>query len=135
MKIHIEAEVNASPKKVWEYYNSPEHITQWNFASPDWHCPSAANDLRPGGKYQARMEAKDGSFGFDFEAVYKDVFPMEGFTYVLGDGRTVQTAFKEAGDGTVVTVTFDAEEQNPVDMQKAGWQAILNNFKAYAEQD
>jgi uncharacterized protein YndB with AHSA1/START domain len=133
MKIQIDAEVNASPKIVWEYYTSPEHITQWNFASPEWHCPFASNDLRPGGKYLARMEAKDGSFGFDFEAVYKEVFPLEGFTYVLGDGRAVNTAFKEAGDRTQVSIEFDAEEENPVDMQQAGWQAILNNFKAYAE--
>jgi uncharacterized protein YndB with AHSA1/START domain len=133
MKIQINAHISASPKKVWEFYTSPEHITQWNFASPEWHCPSATNDVRPGGRYLARMEAKDGSFGFDFEAEYQEVFPLEGFTYLLGDGRKVKTEFREDGEGTRIDVEFDAEDQNPAEMQKAGWQSILDNFKAYAE--
>lgn len=132
-KITIDATVNAPLDKVWERYTAPEHVTQWNFASDDWCCPSASNDMRIGGKYAARMEAKDGSFGFDFEATYTDLTPQDSFTYVLEDGRAVTTRFKALGDKTEVTTVFDAETENPVDMQRDGWQAILNNFKAHAE--
>lgn len=132
-KITITALVNADINKTWDYYTNPEHITQWNFADPSWHCPSATNDMRAGGKYWARMEAKDGSFGFDFEAVYDSITTGENFTYMLGDERQVTVVFEKEGDQTKITVTFDAESQNPAEMQKNGWQAILDNFKKYTE--
>lgn len=132
-KIKIEALVSADVNKVWNYYNSPEHITKWNFASDDWHCPNAENDLRVGGKLKSRMEAKDGSFGFDFEAVYDDVIEHEKIAYKLNDGREVETLFENLDGKIKITTTFDAETQNPVEMQKAGWQSILDNFKKYVE--
>ncbi len=133
MKIDIQSFVNVSTKEVWEFYTNPEHIVNWNFASPNWHCPSAQNDLRPGGKYSARMEAKDGSFGFDFEAIYDTVYPLEGFTYTMEDGRQVDTQFIEEETGTLIKVSFDPEDQNSLELQRAGWQAILENFTSYAE--
>ena len=132
-KIAVTATVNADTKKAWDYYNSPEHITKWNFADPSWQCPSATNDMRVGGKYSARMEAKDGSFGFDFEAIYDEVVPGERFTYTMLDGRQATVAFSKNGPQTEVAVSFDPETENPAEMQKAGWQAILDNFKRYAE--
>lgn len=132
-KITISAFVNAPIDTVWARYTSPEHITQWNFASDDWCCPSARNDMRVGGEYSARMEAKDGSFGFDFTAIYDAIEPKRSMTYHLEDGRVVTTTFDLESDGVLVTTVFDAETQNPVDMQRDGWQAILNNFKKHAE--
>ncbi len=132
-KITIEALIAASPEKVWDYYNTPKHITQWNYASDDWHCPKAENDMKMGGTYLARMEAKDGSFGFDFKAIYDEIIPMAKVAYTLGDERKVVTTFEKQGEQTKVTTVFDAEGMNPIDMQKAGWQAILNNFKRYTE--
>jgi uncharacterized protein YndB with AHSA1/START domain len=132
-KINVEARIKAGREKVWDYYTRPEHITNWNFAIPEWHCPSASNDMRVGGTYKARMEAKDGSFGFDFEAVYKSIEPGKHFTYSLGDTREVNVNMSEEGNDTLVSVTFDAENQNPIEMQKGGWQSILNNFKSYCE--
>lgn len=132
-KIEVEAIVNADNKKVWEYWTSPKHITKWNFATDDWQCPKAENDLKVGGKYSARMEAKDGSFGFDFEAIYDDVVDQKKLSYTMPDGRQAITNFENVGGKTKVTTVFDAENQNPVEMQKGGWQAIMNNFKKYAE--
>lgn len=131
--IKIETIIDAKSSKVWEAYNSPQHIVNWNFASEDWHCPSAETDLQPGGKYKARMEAKDGSFGFDFEAIYDEILPHEKLEYTLLDGRKVVTTFDEENERTKVITEFEAENQNPVEMQKEGWQAILNNFKTYVE--
>ncbi|MEC9310992.1 MAG: SRPBCC family protein [Pseudomonadota bacterium] len=131
-QITIQSDVSALPPRVWEAYTKPEHITRWNFASDDWCCPSASNDMRVGGTYVARMEAKDGSFGFDLRATYDEITPGQSFTYTLEDGRKVTTTFAPEGDGTRVITTFDAEDQNPVDMQRDGWQAILDNFAAYA---
>ncbi len=131
--ITIEATVNVPVEKVWDVYTNPKHITQWNHASDDWHSPSAENDLRPGGTFSYRMEAKDGSFGFDFGGVYDEVKPNELLSYTIGDGRTVKNVFAKDGDTTKVTVTFEAENVNPIEMQRGGWQAILNNFKKYAE--
>ncbi len=133
MKISIQTTVEADAQKVWDYYTLPEHITKWNFASDDWHCPSAENDLRPGGKYKARMEAKDGSLGFDFEATYDEVINQKKIVYTLDDGRKVVTDFESQDGKTKVTTVFDAESENSVDMQREGWQAILNNFKKYTE--
>jgi uncharacterized protein YndB with AHSA1/START domain len=131
--ITIEAIVNVPIEKAWEVYTNPKHVTQWNHASDDWHSPSAENDLRPGGTFSYRMEAKDGSFGFDFGGIYDEVKPNELLSYTIGDGRTVKNVFAKDGDTTKVTVTFEAENVNPIEMQRGGWQAILNNFKKYAE--
>lgn len=131
--ITIEATIEAPIEKVWETWTKPEHITQWSFASDDWFTPKAENDLRTGGKFSTRMEAKDGSFGFDFEGIYDEVIDHKLITYMLGDERKVKIEFEEKGDQTLVTETFDAETENSIEMQKAGWQAILNNFKKYTE--
>ncbi|MFN6038967.1 MAG: SRPBCC domain-containing protein [Bacteroidota bacterium] len=131
-KITIKATVWANKQKVWNYYTQPEHITKWNFADLSWHCPAATNDLKVGGRYVARMEAKDGSFGFDFDAVYKEVNQGENFTYEFG-GRIAKIEFKEANGQTDITVTFDPETENSIELQRNGWQAILNNFKIYTE--
>ncbi|MBC6368517.1 SRPBCC family protein [Algoriphagus sp. AK58] len=132
-KITVQALVSAPLATVWERYTQPEHITQWNFAHPSWHCPSASNDLQVGGRYFARMEAKDGSFGFDFEAVYLEIVPMKSYSYEFG-GRVCQVEFKEMDGKTEVKVTFDPETENSLELQQNGWQAILDNFKNYAEQ-
>ncbi|NML40824.1 activator of HSP90 ATPase [Chitinophaga sp. G-6-1-13] len=132
-KITVQTVVASNAQRAWDCYTQPEHITKWNFASDDWHCPSASNDLRVGGKYNARMEAKDGSWGFDFEAIYSNIDSGKSFTYVMGDGRAADVVFEGQGNNTAVTVTFDAEDQNPAEMQKAGWQAILDNYKKYTE--
>jgi uncharacterized protein YndB with AHSA1/START domain len=131
-KIIVEAKIEAGIQKVWDYYTNPSHIINWNFADPSWHCPSASNDLKVGGNYVARMEAKDGSFGFDFEAMYTEVHPLERFTYEFG-GREAKVDFQQDGNSTSVKITFDPETENPIELQQAGWQAILNNFKNYAE--
>lgn len=133
MKITIQAIVKADAQKVWECYTLPEHITNWNFASDDWHCPSAENDLRPGGKYKARMEAKDGSFGFDFEATYDEIINQKKIVYTLDDGRKVVTDFENQDGETKVTTVFDAESENSIEMQREGWQAILDNFRKHTE--
>lgn len=132
-KIHIEVVVNKRRDAVWKLWNEPEHITNWNFASDDWCCPRAENDLRVGGRLCNRMEAIDGSFGFDFEAVYDAVTEGSKLSYALTDGRQVSTTFEDEGKGTRVSTRFDAESENPLEMQRDGWQAILNNFKTYAE--
>lgn len=132
-KITIESTIAKKTESVWQYWTEPKHITQWNFAVDDWQCPKATNELRVGGKYFARMEAKDGSFGFDFEAVYDVVVPHKQLIYTMSDGRKVSTKFEDVGGKTKVTTVFDAESQNPEEMQKQGWQSILNNFKKYAE--
>lgn len=132
-KITVSATVNAPVAKVWEAWSEPEHIKKWNSASPDWHTLRAENDLRTGGKFSSRMEAKDGSFGFDFGGVYDEVRVHEYIAYTMEDGRTVVIDFAGNGNTTKIAETFDAEGTNPVEMQRAGWQAILDNFKKYAE--
>ena len=132
-KVTIETTVAADVRKVWGRWTKPEHITKWNFASDDWHCPKAENDLRVGGKLSSRMEARDGSFGFDFEAVYNEVIDQKRIAYTMPDGRQASTDFEDLGDGTKITIAFDAENENPVEMQRGGWQAILDNFKNYVE--
>lgn len=131
--ITIEATVNAALEKVWKFWTMPEHIKNWNNASPDWHTPVAENDLRIGGKFLSRMEAKDGSFGFDFWGVYDNITSHEMIAYTLGDERKVKIIFLSENGQTKIIESFEAEDQNPIDMQKAGWQAILDNFKKYAE--
>lgn len=129
----IQAEIHAPIEKVWKYWTSPEHITQWNFADPSWQCPWAENDLQPGGVYKARMEARDGSFGFEFEAVYDEVSFPSVIAYTMADGRKAVTNFSESGNITQVTTRFDAESQHSPEMQQKGWQAILDNFSKYTE--
>lgn len=131
--ITIQATVHAPVEKVWALWNDPEHIMQWNSASPDWHTTSAANDLKTGGKFSYHMAAKDGSMGFDFWGVYDEVIANEKIAYTMGDGRIATVHFTRQGDKTDVVTNFEAESQNPVEMQQFGWQSILNNFKAYAE--
>jgi uncharacterized protein YndB with AHSA1/START domain len=132
-KITVATTVNAPIEKVWASWTQPEHITQWCHASDDWHAPYADNDPRTGGKFKTTMAAKDGSFSFDFEGVYSKVINHQLIAYGLGDGREVEITFNSDGDTTTVTETFDPEDQNPIEMQQGGWQAILNNFKKYTE--
>lgn len=132
--IKIDITILAPVQKVWDYYNTPEHIMQWNFAHETWHCPTAENDLRPGGKLKSRMEAKDGSFGFDFEGTYDEVILNEKLSYHLEDGRNIEVIFNKIDSQTTkVEITFDPEKQNPAEMQREGWYAILNNFHKYVE--
>ncbi len=133
--ITVEAVVQAPVESVWEYWTDPKHIMKWNSASEDWHTPFAENDLTVGGKFVSRMEAKDGSFGFDFGGTYDEVETHSKIAYSLGDGRKVSIDFIRQGNETKIVEAFDAEGSNPVEMQQAGWQAILDNFKKYAEQD
>jgi uncharacterized protein YndB with AHSA1/START domain len=131
--ITVQNTVNAPVEKVWEYWTKPEHITKWNHASDDWHSPHAENDLRVGGSFVCRMEAKDGSVGFDFEGVYDKVTPNEYMEYTIGDGRKVKINFTAKGDKTEVAESFEAENTNSIELQTGGWQAILDNFKKYTE--
>lgn len=131
--ITVEATVNAPIAKVWEAWTNPEHITQWCQASSDWHAPYAENDVRKDGKFKTTMAAKDGSVSFDFEGTYTDVQPGKLIEYVIGDERKVRIVFNQEGEATKVTETFEAETTNPLEMQRGGWQAILDNFKAHAE--
>lgn len=133
VSITIEQTVNAPAEKIWKLWTGTEHITKWNAASDDWHTPSAENDLRVGGKFSSRMEAKDGSMGFDFWGIYDEVKPNELIAYTMGDGRKARIVFAGQGNSMHVTITFEAENQNPVEMQRGGWQAILDSFKKYAE--
>jgi uncharacterized protein YndB with AHSA1/START domain len=132
-KIEIQTTINAPVEKVWKHWTSPESIKKWNNASEDWHTTRAENDLRKGGKFSSRMEAKDGSFGFDFGGEYDEVKTNELIEYTLGDDRKVKITFTSNGNETKVVETFEAENENPIEMQRFGWQAILNNFKKYVE--
>jgi uncharacterized protein YndB with AHSA1/START domain len=131
--ITVENTIDAPVEKVWQYWTMPEHITQWNYASDDWHTPRAENDLRAGGSFISRMEAKDGSFGFDFGGVYDAITTNEYIEYTLGDGRKVKITFTTDGNKTKISESFEAESINAIEMQKGGWQAILDNFKKYTE--
>jgi uncharacterized protein YndB with AHSA1/START domain len=131
--ITINATVAAPLEKVWQYWTQPEHITQWNQASPDWHTPHAENELRTGGRFTNRMEAKDGSMGFDFGGTYTNVEPHKTIAYTMDDGRKAQVYFVQTGEGCTITESFEAENMHPLDMQQGGWQAILDSFKHYTE--
>lgn len=131
--ITIRSTIQAPVQTVWELYTLPQHIMQWNQASPDWHCPAASNDLRVGGAFVSTMAAKDGSFQFDFGGIYDAVDLHARIAYHLSDGRTVTVTFEPTKNGTLVVTTFDPESENPLDMQEAGWQAILDSFRQYAE--
>lgn len=132
-RITVEATINAPVAKVWQAWNAPSDIVEWNTPDPSWHCPSSENDLRTGGRFKNRMEAKDGSFGFDFEGTYNQVDMNREIGYTMPDGRKVDTLFTENGGKTTVTTTFDPETENDAEFQKQGWQAILNNFVKYVE--
>ena len=130
--ITVETLVAAPVDRVWRAYTTPEAITRWNAASDDWHTTAATVDLRPGGAFSSRMEAKDGSMGFDFAGTYTDVVPHERIAYTFGD-RSAEVAFRPTPAGTAVRVTFDAEETHAVEQQRQGWQAILDSFTRYVE--
>lgn len=131
--ITVKTSVNAPVEKVWKYWTDPKHIVHWNFASDDWHTPRAENELRVGSKFMSRMEAKDGSSGFDFIGEYTKLIQHKLIEYKIADGRAVQVLFYGDGDKTTITENFESEQTNPVDIQRQGWQAILNNFKKYVE--
>jgi uncharacterized protein YndB with AHSA1/START domain len=131
--ITVQAIVKAPVDKVWKFWNEPKHIMNWAFASDDWHAPKAENDLRTGGTFSTTMAAKDGSFSFDFGGTYDNVQINKLIEYTIGDGRKVKVVFASKGSDTEVVETFEAESENPVEMQRGGWQTILDNFKKYAE--
>jgi uncharacterized protein YndB with AHSA1/START domain len=132
-KITIEATVLAPATKAWSFYTEPGHIVKWNSASDDWHTTRAENDLRKGGRFLSRMEAKDGSFGFDFGGVYDEVKINELLAYTMSDRRKAKIVFTSTGNQTKMVIEFDAEAENSIEMQRGGWQAILDNFKKYVE--
>jgi len=132
-KITVATTVQTDIDKAWACWTLPEHITQWTFASDDWHCPKATNDLRTGGKFSSTMAAKDGSMSFDFEGIYDEVIEKQKIAYSLADGRQIEVLFETDGTSTKITETFDPENENSAEMQRAGWQAILDNFKKHAE--
>jgi uncharacterized protein YndB with AHSA1/START domain len=129
----VKVDINAPIQKVWDCFTNPTHITKWNQANDDWHCPAATNDLQVGGKFVYTMAAKDGSFSFDFSGIYNDVINEELLMYTIEDGRKVKVTFASIGDVTEVVEEFEPENENPLEMQQAGWQAILDNFKGYVE--
>ena len=132
-KITVEVFVKVPVAETWKYFTLSEHVTGWNYAGDDWHCPRATNDLQVGGKFCYNMAAKDESFSFDFEGEYTQVAENVKIAYVLADGREVHISFEDAGDATIITEVFDPENENPIELQRQGWQMILNNFKKYAE--
>ncbi len=131
--ITVETTVNAPIEKVWKSWNTPADIMQWNNASDDWHTPKVEIDMRVGGQFLARMEAKDGSFGFDFVGTYEQIIPNKKIVYVIADGRKVDITFEGNGSVTKVTETFEIEDENSSELQRTGWQAILDNFKKHTE--
>ena len=133
-KITVETLVNAFVETVWHHWTAPESIQKWNHASDDWHCPFAANNLTEGGRFVYTMASTNGEFSFDFEGVYTDIRLFELIKYQIVDGREVEIKFTRVGDKTLVTEIFDPENLHPAEMQRAGWQAILDNFKKVAEE-
>ena len=132
-KITVTSEIKSNRQTVWNAWTSPTHIVHWNFADDSWHAPAAVNDLRVGGKFSYRMEAKDGSMGFDFSGVYSEIIEHELIAYTMDDGRTARVSFEALGDSTVVTEVFEPETMNAPELQQTGWQMILDNFKRHAE--
>lgn len=132
-RITVQCSVKAPIAHVWDCWTKPEHITQWNHASDDWHCPAATNDLRVGGSFVATMAAKDGSVSFDFIGIYDEIIPLQSIAYHMPDHRKVAITFRSIGDSTEVIEIFDPENEHPLEMQQAGWQMILDNFKKHAE--
>lgn len=132
-KITVQTKVNKDANSTWTYWTEPEHITGWNFASPDWHCPRAINDVKPGGRFSWRMEAKDGSMGFDFCGSYLSVKHAQQITAKLDDGRHLEINFQNMAGETTVSQSFDPDDSIAPEQQQAGWQAILENFRKYTE--
>jgi uncharacterized protein YndB with AHSA1/START domain len=132
-QITVATTVPMPPARAWALFTQPASITQWNFASDDWHCPSASVDLVVGGTHKAQMAARDGSFSFDFEGIYTEVLEPQALTLLLGDGRRSRTTFAPVADGTLVQTSFDPETENSLELQRDGWQAILDNYRKYAE--
>jgi len=132
-KIIIHTEVHAPVEKVWEFWTQPEHVVNWNHASPDWHCPKASNDLKVSGKFSYTMAAKDGSMSFDFEGTYDVIDLHKQIVYSIIDGREVEVQFVSKNGSTLVTEAFEPENMNSEELQRTGWQAILDNFKNYVE--
>lgn len=133
--IIVETNILAPIEVVWQYFTDPEHLVHWNNASPNWHTPKAENDLQVGGKFSYTMAAKDGSFSFDFWGIYDTIKENQLLEYTLGDDRKVSVSFISVGDDSKIVETFEAESQNTVELQKSGWQAILDNFKKYVEEN
>jgi uncharacterized protein YndB with AHSA1/START domain len=131
--ITVETTIETPINKTWSYWIEPKHITQWYFASDDWYAPHAENDLKVNGKFRIRMAARDGSAAFDFEGIYTKILRHKAIEYSIVDGRKVRITFLNLGTGTKVTESFEAENENSLEMQKSGWQSILNNFKKYCE--
>ncbi|MGZ9734324.1 SRPBCC family protein [Flavobacterium sp. GNP002] len=131
--ITVQNTINASIEKVWELWTAPEHVMKWNNASEDWHTPFAENDLKVGGKFKYTMASTDGTMRFDFEGVYTNVVNPSLIEYEMADGRKVKIVFEKDAEGIKVIESFDPETVNPEEMQKNGWQAILDNFKKYVE--
>ena len=131
--IQVETQIQASVETVWDCFTNPKHIVHWNFASPDWHCPKATNDLREGGEFHYTMAAKDGSFEFDFWGTFQQIEDVKKLEIVLGDDRKMSVIFAPKGSETILTELFEPESENSIELQKAGWQAILSNFKNYVE--
>ena len=132
-KITVSVELDCSLDRAWEAMTNPKHVELWNFASPDWHCPKATNELKEGGKFSYTMAAKDGSFSFDFSGTFSKMESPTQLSYLLDDNRTVNITFEEKNGMTIVNEVFETENENPIELQRTGWQAILNNYKAHAE--
>ncbi len=133
MKLTVETLARTDLETAWTAYSNPDDITRWNSADPSWHSPRSQVDLREGGRFSTRMEAKDGSMGFDFEGTYTRVVPNELIEYRMSDGREAAVRFTKEPGGTRIRVDFDAESENPAELQQQGWQAILDNFGRYVE--
>jgi uncharacterized protein YndB with AHSA1/START domain len=133
MSITVQTTIKAPVEKTWEYYTGPEHIMQWNHATDDWYCPKAENNLVVGGDFSSTMAAKDGSFSFQFGGIYDRIETNKLISYSMADGRHVEVKFDENNGATTVTTIFDPEQENPEEMQRTGWQMILDNFKKYTE--
>lgn len=132
--ITVKTTVSTSIEKAWDFWTNPKHITKWNNASDDWHCPKALNDLKTGGKFSFTMAAKDNSMSFDFEGTYTNVIEFKLIEYTIVDGRKVKISFEETQNGIEIIESFEPETMNPEDLQRQGWQSIIDNFKKYAEQ-
>ncbi|GEC78721.1 SRPBCC family protein [Flavobacterium aquatile] len=132
--ITVKTTVTASIEKAWDFWTNPKHITKWNNASDDWHCPKALNDLKTGGKFSFTMAAKDNSMSFDFEGTYTNVIEFKLIEYTIVDGRKVKISFEETQNGIEIIESFEPETMNPENLQRQGWQSIIDNFKKYAEQ-
>mgnify|MGYP000258100043 CR=1 FL=1 len=131
--ITVQSNINAPISKVWDYWTNEAHIVNWNFAISDWHCPNATNNLVEGGAFHYTMAAKDNSMSFDFWGTYQEILKHQNIEIILGDGRKMTVTFESTNDGVIVTELFEPESQNPIEMQQAGWQMILDNFKKYVE--